>query len=216
MAVGIRLELTWHGHACFEIRGSQAVVFDPHDGRSLGIPPPSVGADVLFVTHEHFDHNAIRTVKGDPEVVDREMEGAFDGMRVRTLLLPHDAAGGSRRGMVRAYRVDLDGTSFLHLGDVGAPPPGDLPDWTRETSFLFLPVGGVFTVGPEEAVQWVEALGPQVAVPMHYRVGGLSLSIRPVEDFLPLVRRRVLKVGHMVSFLPEDLEGSPQVWVFSL
>lgn len=210
------MELTWHGHSCFEIRGSRTLVLDPHDGRSLGIPPPVATADFVFVSHEHFDHNAVRTVKGDPLVVDREVNGRLADLEVRTFVLPHDTSGGERRGMVRAYRIELDGLSFLHLGDVGAPPGPDVPGAMHGASVLFLPVGGVFTVGPEEAVDWVEALEPQVAVPMHYRVGGLSLSIRPVEEFLARVRGRVLKVGQAVTFLEEDLEGEPAVWVFSI
>lgn len=210
------MELTWHGHACFEIRGSESVVLDPHDGRSLGIPVPSASADFVFVSHPHFDHNAVRTVKGNPRVVEKEFNGTLDGLAVRTFVLPHDNAGGERRGMVRAYRIDLDGFRFLHLGDVGSEPPGELPPGLREPSVLFLPVGGVFTIGPEEAVRWMEALEPRVAVPMHYRVGGLSLNIRPVEEFLRLVGGKVFKVGQAVSFQPEDLEGGTQVWVFSI
>ncbi|MEE9592981.1 MAG: MBL fold metallo-hydrolase [Thermoplasmata archaeon] len=209
------MELAWHGHSCFEIRGSRAVVLDPHDGRSLGIPPPTVAADFVFVSHDHFDHNATRSVRGDPRVVDKRFEGKLDGLAVETKILPHDDVGGEKRGLVRAYQVHLDGMTFLHLGDVGATPDAVELGEKERVSVLFVPVGGVFTVGPKEAVQWVEAIDPEVAVPMHYRVGGLSLSIRPVEEFLSLTSRPILRLGQAVSFQPEDLEGQPQVWVFS-
>ncbi|MFQ5919148.1 MAG: MBL fold metallo-hydrolase [Thermoplasmata archaeon] len=208
------MELAWHGHSCFEIRGSRAVVLDPHDGRSLGIPPPSAAADFVFVSHDHFDHNATRSVRGDPRVVDERVDGRLDGMAVETLILPHDNVGGEKRGLVRAYRLHLDGMTFLHLGDVGTGPD-DVELETDQVSVLFVPVGGVFTVGPEQAVDWVEALKPDVVVPMHYRVGGLSLSIRPVEEFLSLTSRPILRLGQAVSFQPVDLEGQGNVWVFS-
>ncbi len=209
------LEIIWHGHSCFEVRGSRTIVFDPHDGRSIGIPAPVVSADTVFVSHDHFDHNAVRSVHGDPLVVNEPVEGELGGLEARTYLLPHDASGGRKRGMVRCYRVDMDGSSMLHLGDAGDLPPKDLVEKEQGVSFLFLPVGGVFTIGPSEAVKWIEALNPKVAVPMHYRVGGISLSISPVEDFLELVKRRVMKVGHAVSFQEGDLTGEPAVWVFS-
>ena len=209
------MELAWHGHSCFEIRGSRAVVLDPHDGRSLGIPPPSATADFVFVSHDHFDHNATRMVRGDPRVVDDRVDGRVDGMAVETLILPHDDVGGEKRGLVRAYQLHLDGMTFLHLGDVGTGP--DTVELGNEdrVSVLFVPVGGVFTVGPKGAIEWVEALQPEVVVPMHYRVGGLSLSIRPVEEFLSLTSRPIHRLGQAVSFQPEDLKGEPKVWVFS-
>ncbi|MEE9164429.1 MAG: MBL fold metallo-hydrolase [Thermoplasmata archaeon] len=209
------MELAWHGHSCFEIRGSRAVVLDPHDGRSLGIPAPSVGADFVFVSHDHFDHNATRSVRGDPQVIDEQFDGKLDGLAVETLVLPHDDVGGQKRGLVRAYRLHLDGMTFLHLGDVGASPDAVELGHQERVSVLFVPVGGVFTVGPQQAVEWVEALEPEVVVPMHYGVGGLSLSIRPVEEFLSLTSRPILHLGQAVSFQAADLEGQPKVWVFS-
>ncbi|MEE9236300.1 MAG: MBL fold metallo-hydrolase [Thermoplasmata archaeon] len=209
------MELRWHGHSCFEIRGSRAVVFDPHDGKSIGIPPPSASTELLFITHEHFDHNAIRSIGGDPRVIGDVHEGSIDGVSVRTYVLPHDDVGGRKRGMVRCYGLEMDDISFLFLGDVGNLPPEDLVRRERGVSILFLPVGGVFTIGPKEAVEWLDALQPGIAVPMHYRVGGISLSIKPVEEFLALVKRKILKVGQAVSFQRDDLSGEPLVWVFS-
>ncbi|MDX1534816.1 MAG: MBL fold metallo-hydrolase, partial [Thermoplasmata archaeon] len=142
-------------------------------------------------------------------------EGKLDGLAVETKILPHDNVGGKKRGLVRAYQVHLDGMTFLHLGDVGAPPDHVELGEREPVSVLFVPVGGVFTVGPEGAAEWVEAIDPDVAVPMHYRVGGLSLSIRPVDEFLSLISRPILRLGQAVSFQPKDLEGQHNVWVFS-
>ncbi len=192
------------------------VVLDPHDGKSIGITPLSATADLVFVSHDHFDHNAVRFVHGSPKVVREPVTGKIDGLNVRTYVLPHDTSGGSRRGVVFCFRIAMDGLSLLHLSDVGVLPPREVVAKEQNLSVLLIPVGGVFTIGPQEALEWIEALNPQVVVPMHYRVGGLSLSIRPVEDFLRLVDRKVLRVGHAVSFQPEDLTGKPQVWVFSL
>lgn len=191
-------------------------MFDPHDGKSIGIPSPTASADLVFVSHDHFDHNAVRSVQGEPRVIQESMEGALDGLSVRTYVLPHDDVNGTRRGMVQAYGVRMDGVSVLHLGDAGDLPPEGMADGESDLACLFLPTGGVFTIGPEEAARWVEALQPRVAIPMHYRVGGISLSIKPVEEFLDVVPWKVLKVGHAVSFLPEDLPQGPEVWVFSL
>ncbi|MEM4503207.1 MAG: MBL fold metallo-hydrolase, partial [Ignisphaera sp.] len=58
------ITVRWHGHACFEIVASNGVVIviDPHDGKSLGLKTPQVLADIVLITHEHFDHNAYAVV----------------------------------------------------------------------------------------------------------------------------------------------------------
>ena len=59
------MRVRWHGHSCFEFwDANTTVVVDPHDGRSIGIKPPAVSADVVLVTHNHYDHNAVRVVHG--------------------------------------------------------------------------------------------------------------------------------------------------------
>ena len=82
---------------------------------------------------------------------------------------------------------------------------------------LFVPVGDVFTIGPETARRIVDKVAPKVAVPMHYRTQGLSLSIKPVQDFLKLCDdAQVVRVGNEVDFSPEDLpQSGTEIWLFS-
>ncbi|HEU5362353.1 MAG TPA: MBL fold metallo-hydrolase [Gaiellaceae bacterium] len=71
--------ITWFGQSAFLVAGSQQVFVDPfgdmserlaQSGRRFDYPPiEGVEADVLLVTHEHLDHNAVEVVGGDPHVV---------------------------------------------------------------------------------------------------------------------------------------------------
>ena len=57
----------------------------------------------------------------------------------------------------------------------------------KDLDVLLLPVGGFYTIGPEEAWKIVEELKPRCAVPMHYRGRGFGYDvIAPLEDFLKL------------------------------
>ena len=52
---------------------------------------------------------------------------------------------------------------------------------------LFLPVGGLFTIGPKEAREVMESLGARITVPMHYRAPGMSPTFRllkKADDFI--------------------------------
>lgn len=212
------MRIRWHGHACFEIAGSTVVVTDPHDGRSIGIKPPKVTADVVLVSHDHFDHNCSRLVKGPDAVVVTEQVMTLDkGVRVEGFEAYHDDQGGRKRGKVTLFKFELDGISFCHLGDLGHVVDDSTAEHLAGVNILFVPVGDVFTIGPEAALRVIDKIRPRIAVPMHYRTQGLSLSIRPLQDFLALLDdSRVVKVGNEIDFAADDLpESGTEFWVFS-
>ena len=213
------MRIRWHGHACFEIEGSVTVVTDPHDGKSLGISPPNAKADLILVSHDHFDHNCVNVVKGKETcIISKPVMTVEKGVRVEGIIADHDSSGGSKRGKVTLYKFELDGTTFCHLGDLGHMLDEDTIEKLGKLDFLFIPVGDVFTIGPSQAKELVEALRPRVAVPMHYRVPGLGLSLKGVDSYLALYPKpRILKVGNEIEFVPEDLPpaGSTDIWVFS-
>jgi len=193
------------------------MVVDPHDGKSIGIKPPVVTADVVLITHNHFDHNASRVVRGDAKIIDYPFDGVEKGIRIKSFETCHDEHNGEKRGLVRAYRFTMDGIRFLHLGDIGHLPPDSLIQSIGKIDILFIPVGNVFTIGGKMAWEIITKLKPRVAIPMHYRVGGLSLSIKPVDQFLENVPKdRIIRVGNEVTFEKEDLPESLEIWVFSL
>ncbi len=213
------MRIRWHGHSCFEIQDSITVVTDPHDGKSLGIPRPVVRGDVVLVSHDHFDHNSVRVVRGiDTEVLSfKPGVSTVRGVTFRGFTTYHDKSHGEQRGKNVVYCFEMDGINLCHLGDLGDIPPVDVIEEMKPVDIVFTPVGNVFTIGAAEAKKMAELLGARVVVPMHYRVGGLSLSIRPVDDFLRLYPEdRIVKVGNEIEFTKEDLPPEQEVWVFTL
>ena len=74
----------------------------------------------------------------------------------------------------------------------------------------------VFTINGKKAWQVIDKIKPKIAVPMHYRVGGLSLSIRPVDDFLMGIdEHNIVRVGNEIEFEKEDLPKDLKIWVFT-
>jgi L-ascorbate metabolism protein UlaG (beta-lactamase superfamily) len=76
-----------------------------------------------------------------------------------------------------------------------------------------VPVGGVFTIGPEEAAKVASQLEPKYVIPMHYRTEGMSeefKELKPLADFLkemgvenPVPRK---DFSPNLSALPENTE----------
>lgn len=212
------MRIRWHGHACFEVDGSVKVVTDPHDGKSLGIAPPNVKADLVLVSHDHFDHNCARLVQGeDSSIITKPVMTVEKGVRIEGITADHDSDGGAKRGHITLFKFELDGTSFCHLGDLGHRLDDSQVDEISPVDFLFVPVGDVFTIGPEAAKDVIARIAPKVAIPMHYRVPGLGLAIQPVQNFLKVCdQKQIVRVGNEVEFTREDLpETGTEIWLFS-
>lgn len=213
------MNIRWYGHACFGISiDNITIVTDPHDGRSIGIKPPQVKADVVLVSHSHFDHDSVKSVRKLSTKVIREAPGRGvdrHNVRFRTIPAFHDNTEGAKRGDINLFQFNAQTLKFCHLGDLGHIITDEQVKKIGEVDILFVPVGGVFTIDAGDAWKVIAKLNPKVAIPMHYRIGGLSLSIQPLEPFLN-GQERVLKVGNEIDFEPEDLPEEFEVWVFSL
>jgi hypothetical protein len=61
----------------------------------------------------------------------------------------------------------------------------------------------------------IEMVNPNVIIPMHYRVGGLSLPIHTIDPFLSIIPEDAVDyVGNEIDFTIEDIMDMKQCWVF--
>ncbi|HCZ05715.1 MAG: hypothetical protein PWP37_565 [Thermotogota bacterium] len=179
------MKIYWLGHACFLIEGkSVRVVTDPYDP-SVGYPVLDVEADVVTESHQHFDHNAHGYVKGKPRIISSPGEHRVGDIVIKGFETFHDDVGGKNRGKNIVFKMLIDGISVVHMGDIGEVIDG-LSEKLKPVDILMIPVGGHFTVGPEEAKEIVNKLDPHIVIPMHYRTEYLKFDIAPVDRFLSL------------------------------
>ncbi|MEM0340156.1 MAG: MBL fold metallo-hydrolase [Acidilobaceae archaeon] len=187
------VNVIWHGHACVEVRLSSglSIVFDPHDGASLGIPKPKALADIVLISHDHFDHNATSAVaKPQAKVFKMSLgEIVLDSIKIEGLPSYHDKSKGAQRGTNVIYVLEAEQLKLVHLGDLGDEPEPPVLTKISEANLLIVPVGGTFTIGPSEAWQLVEKTRPINVMPIHYATKGLRLPLRPVDDFLKQVKK---------------------------
>jgi len=212
------LNVRWHGHSCFELTDDMTVVTDPHDGSSIGIQPPGVRADVVLVSHDHYDHNKVKAVQKDTTTVVRDGDKMVQDVQISSYRAHHDREEGAKRGAITIYRFVMDDIIFCHLGDLGHVIDGELAEDIGYVDVLFVPVGGVFTIDGEEALEVCNIINPSVVIPMHYKVGGLSLPIERIDAFLDAARPRyaIRHVANEIEVEKSDLPSEPEIWVFTL
>lgn len=211
------LQIRWHGHSCWEVTNDKTLVTDPHDGKSIGIPAPSVRGDIIFVSHDHYDHNSVKSVeKESSKIVTDSRKRTIDDVEIQGFESFHDEENGAKRGSNIIYKFNMGGISFCHLGDLGHELDDKSVSKIGDVDVLFVPIGGTFTVDDKKAWNVVKKIKPKIVIPMHYKIGGLSLPIDGIDAFLEKNPYRLLHVGNEIEIDIEDLPEEPEVWTFTL
>ena len=114
------------------------------------------------------------------------------------------------------YKFIVDDITFCHLGDLGHELDAKTAQQIGKIDILFIPVGGNYTIDADQAWRVIEMLKPKIAIPMHYRIEGLSISIAGIEPFLEKNHYKILRVGNEIDIEKDELPKEPEVWVFTL
>lgn len=213
------MRITWLGHASFLIESSDGVriITDPYEsgafGGALALGPLAESADIVTVSHEHEDHNAVEAVLGRPVVVRRA--GEESGIAFRVVESYHDPSQGSQRGKNRIFAFKVDGMSIVHFGDLGhqldAQQLRPLKD--HGADILLVPVGGHFTIDAKTAEGLVSDLSPSVVIPMHVKNDRVNFPIAEVGEFTK-GKSNVREVGgSSVEIIQENLPTDTEIWV---
>lgn len=179
------MKIKWLGHSSFLIESERGIkiITDPFD-ETLGYKLPRIKVNIVTVSHEHFDHNYVRGIKGRPVVFKGPVKRESHKMEFRGITSYHDSVYGSKRGPNTIFIIKADGLKLCHLGDLGHILDPDKLAEIGSVDILFIPVGGFYTIDSTQATQIVNDLKPRITIPMHYKTEIIKFSIDPVEVFL--------------------------------
>lgn len=172
------------GHSSFRLRGKQAtLVTDPFGESGLTVKfPKHIEADIVTISHDHADHNAVQLVGGSPFVVRGPGEYEIKGVSVIGVPSYHDAESGAARGRNTMYRIEMDGVKIAHLGDLGHVLTSSQVEQIGGIDVLMIPIGGTYTIDAEKAAQVISDIEPRIIIPMHDARSNVDLL--SVEQFL--------------------------------
>lgn len=188
------MRIKYYGHSSFLIEtNSIKILTDPYDP-SLGYPVKFPEVDVITVSHDHFDHNAIKYVPRYKKVLRGVVSEEVEGVRFESIEAYHDTKKGMERGAINLFKITSDGISLIHFGDLGDKKFSEAQkEFIKGANIFLIPIGSVFTIGPNEAKEIINEFKPNIAIPMHYRLKGLTLNILPLEEFTKGINYKVLK-----------------------
>jgi len=194
--------LIWLGHAAFLLVSSgKMIYFDPFQ-----LPANSRPADIVFISHEHFDHcspedvvriqktgtviitdkTSAAKLKGNINVVKPGDKITTDGFQVEVVSAYNlnkkfhpRAAGGL------GFIVTVEGVRIYHAGDTDFTP--DMK--TIKADIALLPVSGTYVMTAEEAAEAALAIKPAIAIPMHY--GAIVGTESDAQKFQKLLKGKI-------------------------
>ena len=205
-----------HAEFLIETESGVRIVTDPYDG-TCGYPLQRTAADVVLVSHHHFDHDAVENVLGEPRVIDQAGEYTPEsGVKITAVRGFHDDAGGSKRGETLLFLIETEGLRIVHLGDLGCALNEEQAGILKNPDVLMIPVGGFYTIDGKQAKEAADQLGARIILPMHYKTAyNRDWPISGPEVFLEQYDPAdICRDAEALRVTKEDLECQPKVVVF--
>jgi len=219
--------LTWLGQSAFVMDTSTGlkVLLDPVNMGAYNNAPVE-GVDVVTVTHEHGDHNAVDLAVGSPTILRglanndfAKIDENIKGVHIRTVASYHDAEEGAQRGKNAIFVFEMPGLKVVHLGDLGELLDAQQVSAIGPVDVLLIPVSGGPTIDPKTAVEVGDQLSAKVVIPMHYgtapAAGGGGFRLGGVDEFLKVLApfTKVVRPGHTVTLTAGELPTDRTVMV---
>jgi L-ascorbate metabolism protein UlaG (beta-lactamase superfamily) len=175
----IAQKMVWLGHDGFRIDADKTIYFDPYD------ISPGPKADLILVSHEHFDHcspDDVSKIQGPETVIITDKTSAEKLTGDVRIIAPGESMsfGEVKIEAVPSYNMDkdfhpkqkawlgfvveIDGVRIYHAGDTDFIP--EMKD--LKVDIALLPVSGTYVMTAEQAVEAALAIQPKLAIPMHY------------------------------------------------
>src|SRR4030042_2722066 len=183
--------IQWYGHACFKIStkpegrgsGEDAVIFTDPYNKEMGRRPPQGRADIVTVSHNHFDHNSAWALRGEAAVLDLPGEYSIKGVSIKGVNSYHDKKEGAEKGLNTIFVFESEGIRFCHLGDLATQLDKKQIEEINGGDILAVPVGGRFSLNGKEAKAVVDQVEPKIVLPMHYKIRGSKFQGEDEKSF---------------------------------
>ena len=187
------MKIKYLGHSCFECTDNNGVVLitDPYTRVGYELPQ-GLRADIVTVSHGHFDHNYTQAVHAE-RVVDTSFPCSCKGVEICGVDCYHDEKHGALRGKNIIFKFVMDGLTVCHMGDIGEGVSKELVENIGKVDVLLIPVGGTYTVDALGAKAYVDAISPKVVIPMHFKTEDGTIDITGVQPFLNLCEQGYTK-----------------------
>ena len=208
------MKLKYYGHACFTLcfASGTTLAIDPFDG-SVTYAPCDAICDAALLSHDHFDHNHTASLRGDFAVLREAGSYEVRGAHITAVPSFHDKQGGALRGRNLIFRIEGEGLTIVHLGDLGHMPDNKQLRAIAGADLMLTPIGGTYTIDTPEAEEVIRLAQPKHAVAMHFRTPDYDFNASTCEAFARDMH--AVRMPREVEITPETLSALPEAMILS-
>lgn len=210
------MQIIWKGQSCFQIitqtgKNNQVyLVTDPFN-ETIGLRVPKLEADILLISHSHFDHNNKKAVSSPvpgqiPFLIEGPGEYEIKSVFIQGIHSWHDEKEGKERGGNTIYTVEAEDLKLCHLGDFGQKELSDEQlEKIGDIDILMIPVGGTYTIDSKGAAKIISQIEPKIVIPMHYQIPRLKVKLEGIDKFLKAMGTKSTESQNKLSIKKKDL-----------
>lgn len=178
------MNIIWYGQSCFKIISKDITIITDPFNKSIGIKPYNGAADIVTVSHSHYDHNNVESLRGTPFVINTPGEFEIKNIFIYGFRSYHDKKNGAERGVNTIYLIEAEDMRVCHLGDLGETLSDKVIEKLGQVDVLMIPVGGVYSLDAKEADELIDRIEPSIVLPMHYKTPALNIKLDGLDKFL--------------------------------
>lgn len=179
------MKISWYGHSCFKIMTKNKTIITDPFSKDIGLKPPRCEADIVTVSHDHYDHNNVSALRGSPFIISGPGEYELKEIIIKGISSFHDAKQGKERGLNTIFSIEAEDIKICHLGDLGQKElTSEQLEKLGEIDILMVPIGGIYTANSEKATVIINQIEPKIVIPMHYKIPGLRIKLENADGFL--------------------------------
>jgi L-ascorbate metabolism protein UlaG (beta-lactamase superfamily) len=210
------MKVKWLGHSSFLITSEKGtkIITDPYaTNEKLRYGEIKESADIVTVSHDHFDHGNVSAIGGKPQIYRGPAPAEIKGVKFHSVQVFHDTNQGKDRGKNVIVCMEVDGVKLCHLGDLGHQLSDSEAAQIGSVDVLFSPVGGFYTITADVATEVVNKIKPKAVIPMHFKNERNDFPIAGVEDFVKGKKNVSKKDSSEIEFKADKLPAQTQIIV---
>jgi L-ascorbate metabolism protein UlaG (beta-lactamase superfamily) len=164
------MEIKWIGNTTFLLKTKlgQKILLDPKQIYPI-IQKYDLNPDIITFSHIHNPNILNNYINNDCKILNSPSFFENEFIKIEGIKTYRDNSMGFKRGENIIYILTIDNLKICHLGSLGHKLEDNIMKKLKDVDFLFIPIGGHFSLDGYEASKLAKSINPKYIVPIFFK-----------------------------------------------